>query len=38
MKELISGDGGRTRPSVAGILGVAAECAELDVLAIHLDG
>jgi len=38
VKELISGDGGRTRPSVAGILGVAAECAELDVVAIHLDG
>ncbi|MGB2780654.1 MAG: tRNA pseudouridine(54/55) synthase Pus10, partial [Phycisphaerae bacterium] len=37
VKELVSGDGGRTRPSVAEVLGTAAECAELDVLAIHLD-
>jgi tRNA pseudouridine synthase 10 len=36
VKELVSGDGGRTRPSVADLLGVAAECAELDVTAIHL--
>ena len=36
VKELVSGDSGRTRPSVAGLLGVAAECADLDVLAIHL--
>jgi tRNA pseudouridine synthase 10 len=35
IKELISGDAGRTRPSVAEVLGVAAECAELDVTAIH---
>ena len=37
VKELVSGDDGRTSPSVAEVLGVAAECAELDVLAIHLD-
>ena len=36
VKELVTGDGGRTRPSVAEVLGTAAECAELDVLAIHL--
>ncbi len=36
IKELISGDAGRTRPSVAEVLGVAAECAELDVTAIHV--
>ena len=35
IKELVSGDGGRTRPSVAEVLGVPAECAELDVTAIH---
>jgi len=35
IKELISGDGGRTRPSVAEVLGVPAECAELDVVAFH---
>jgi tRNA pseudouridine synthase 10 len=32
IKELISGDGGRTEPSLAGILGVDAVVAELDVL------
>jgi tRNA pseudouridine synthase 10 len=37
VKELVSGDAGRTRPSVAEALGVAAECAELDVIAVHLD-
>jgi len=36
VKELVSGDDGRTSPSVAEVLGVAAECAELDVTAIHL--
>jgi len=36
VKELVSSDDGRTSPSVAEVLGVAAECAELDVLAIHL--
>ena len=37
VKELVSGDGGRTQPSVAGILGADAECAELDVLAVHTE-
>jgi tRNA pseudouridine synthase 10 len=37
IKELISGNGGRTRPSVAEVLGVPAECAELDVIGIHLE-
>ena len=37
IKELVSGDGGRTEPCVAGVLGAEAECAELDVLAIHND-
>ncbi|MGE0711271.1 MAG: tRNA pseudouridine(54/55) synthase Pus10 [Planctomycetota bacterium] len=35
IKELISGDGGRTRPSVSELLGCAVECAELDVLGIE---
>jgi tRNA pseudouridine synthase 10 len=35
VKELVSGDAGRTSPSVAEVLGVAAECVELDVTAIH---
>jgi tRNA pseudouridine synthase 10 len=35
IKELLSGNEGRTRPSVAEVLGVPAECAELDVIAIH---
>jgi tRNA pseudouridine synthase 10 len=38
IKELVSGDSGRTRPSVAEVLGSPAECAELDVIAIHVDG
>ena len=37
VKELVSGDGGRTQPSVAGVLGADAECAELDVLAVHTE-
>jgi len=37
IKELVSGDDGRTRPSVAEVLGMPAECAELDVLAIHIE-
>ncbi len=31
IKELISGDDGRTEPSIAGIVGVKAECTALDV-------
>ncbi len=35
IKEFISGDGGRTEPSIASVLGVEAECVELDVIRIH---
>lgn len=35
VKELVSGDEGRTRPSLAAVLGVPATCAALDVLEIH---
>lgn len=35
IKELISGDGGRTKPSVSSVLGVEAECKKLDVIEIH---
>ena len=34
IKELISGDNGRTKPSVAELLGVKATCKELDVVNI----
>jgi len=34
IKELIDGDGGRTRPSVSEILGEKAFCSELDVIDI----
>lgn len=36
IKELVSSDGGRTRPSVAEVLGTPAKCVELDVTAIHV--
>ncbi|MCZ6794145.1 MAG: tRNA pseudouridine(54/55) synthase Pus10 [Planctomycetota bacterium] len=35
IKELISGDEGRTRPSVTERLGVPATCIALDVMAVH---
>ncbi|MFP9192312.1 tRNA pseudouridine(54/55) synthase Pus10 [Natronosalvus vescus] len=35
IKELISGDNGRTDPSVAGLVGTGAEVTELDVLAVE---
>ncbi|MEM2137759.1 MAG: tRNA pseudouridine(54/55) synthase Pus10 [Candidatus Anstonellaceae archaeon] len=35
IKELISSDGGRTKPSVSEILSCKATCDELDVVAIH---
>jgi tRNA pseudouridine synthase 10 len=35
VKELISGDGGRTEPSLAGLLGVAATVEALDVLEVE---
>ncbi len=34
LKEAISGEGERTTPSLAGLVGSPAHCAELDVLAI----
>lgn len=37
IKELVSGDDGRTAPSISSLLGVACECAELDVLEIRAD-
>ena len=37
VKEFISGDEGRTRPSVAQLLRVPCECTELDVLEVHCD-
>ena len=38
MKELVSGDEGRTEPSLAGLLGVDAEVTQLDVLAVEGEG
>ena len=35
VKELISGDEGRTSPSLSEILGVGATCIELDVLGVE---
>jgi tRNA pseudouridine synthase 10 len=35
VKELVSGDGGRTRPSLAEALGRPCRCAALDVLDVH---
>jgi tRNA pseudouridine synthase 10 len=35
VKELVSGDDGRTRPSIAELLGVPCTCAALDVLDVH---
>jgi len=37
IKELVSGDEGRTRPSLAEALGIPCHCAALDVLEIHWD-
>jgi tRNA pseudouridine synthase 10 len=37
IKEFISGDEGRTRPSVSHMLRVPCECAELDVTDVHVD-
>jgi tRNA pseudouridine synthase 10 len=38
IKELVSGDGGRTRPSLSETLGMEARCEALDVLEIHWQG
>jgi len=35
VKELISGDGGRTKPSVSEALGTEARCIELDVISVN---
>lgn len=35
VKELISGDEGRTKPSVAEVLGIKAECLELSVVSVE---
>ena len=35
VKELISGDGGRTKPSISEALGVEARCVELDVISVN---
>jgi tRNA pseudouridine synthase 10 len=35
VKELVSGDEGRTEPSLAGLLGVGSEVTALDVLAVE---
>ncbi|WP_227374486.1 tRNA pseudouridine(54/55) synthase Pus10 [Haladaptatus halobius] len=35
IKELVSGDEGRTKPSLAGVLGVGAEVTTLDVVAVE---
>ncbi len=35
IKELISGDSGRTQPSVSSVLGKHCECREIDVIKIH---
>jgi tRNA pseudouridine synthase 10 len=37
VKELVSGDGGRTRPSLAELLGIPLKVAALDVLEVHWD-
>ena len=35
IKELISGDGGRTEPSISSLLNNECKCQELDVIGIH---
>jgi tRNA pseudouridine synthase 10 len=37
VKELISGDEGRTHPSISAILRAPCDCVELDVLEVHCD-
>lgn len=37
IKELVSGDEGRTQPSVAGLLGVPARVEELDIVAVEYE-
>lgn len=35
VKELVSGDDGRTRPSVSEVMGTGARCVELDVISVN---
>jgi len=35
IKELVSSDGGRTKPSVSSVLGVGAKVVDLDVIGIE---
>jgi len=37
IKELVSGDEGRTQPSLAGLLGVGAKVTELDIIAVEYE-
>lgn len=37
IKELVSGDGGRTHPSISSLLGTSARCVELDVVWVEED-
>jgi tRNA pseudouridine synthase 10 len=37
IKELVSGDEGRTTPSVAEIVGISAKCVELDVMKVEVE-
>jgi tRNA pseudouridine synthase 10 len=38
IKELISGDKGRTMPSVAEISGIPAKCVKIDVMDVEMGG
>ncbi|MBS7643506.1 tRNA pseudouridine(54/55) synthase Pus10 [Candidatus Bathyarchaeota archaeon] len=38
VKEMITGDGGRTKPSVTELVGAKADCAELDVIEVCTEG
>ena len=38
IKEFISGDEGRTTPSITEVCKIAAKCLELDVLKINMEG
>ncbi len=37
IRELVSGDGGRTSPSLAGLVGAECQVEVLDVLRLHLE-
>jgi len=38
IKELVTGDQGRTTPNISQIVGTQAKCVELDVLDVHVEG